>query len=140
MKSTVVLAVATVFSLASGAAWAAPPATLANTTWTLQANQDSVELVIDTQTGLGAPGQAICRQVTSKLNGIAPIKDIYCPSTGRIQLLHLNADSRVTMRVFTGNLSDDVAGQPLFMGGTMTVQNAGGFGPLGEFAFSAVEQ
>jgi hypothetical protein len=39
-------------------------------------------------------------------------------------------------RVFTGNVSDDVIGQTLYMAGTMTVLDAA-FGDLGEYNFSA---
>ena len=41
------------------------------------------------------------------------------------------------MRIFIGNVSDDVLGQPLYMAGTMTVLNTY-FGELGEYNFSAI--
>jgi hypothetical protein len=71
--------------------------------------------------------------------GIAPIRGGYCPVTGRIHFLHNNLNSHITVRVFTGNVSDGDPGQTWYMGGTMTVVNVG-FGPFGEFNFSAVEQ
>ncbi|MGH8523870.1 MAG: hypothetical protein ACREA0_11040 [bacterium] len=115
MKSklkTTSLAIAAVAVLAAScAASAAPPANLGGTTWTVQ--------------------------VTGTI-GIAPIRGWYCPSTGRIHFLHNNLGSGKTVRVFTGNLSDDVVGQPLYMAGTMMVDNAA-FGDLGEFNFSAVQ-
>ena len=60
----------------------------------------------------------------------------YCPSTGRFQFVHRNADNQNTVRVFTGNLSDDVPGQAVFMAGTVTVLDAA-FGDLGGSNFSA---
>jgi len=45
------------------------------------------------------------------------------------------------MRTFTGTVSGDVSGQPLFMAGTATVLYAAHlFGDLGEYVFSAREQ
>ena len=140
MKSSfnpIVLAVTLAACMAPGTAAAAPPANLAGTTWTVQANRNTVQLVINTQAAEGAPFQAICRTINGEI-GIAPIRGWYCPSTGRIHFKHNNVNSDVTVRIFTGNLSDDVPGQPLYMAGTMTVVNTG-FGNLGEFNFSAVK-
>ena len=137
LKTTSLAIAAAAVLAASGAASAAPPANLGGTTWTVQANQDSVQLVITNQGGPGAPGAATCRLIIGTI-GIAPIRGWYCPSTGRIHFLHNNLGSGKTVRVFTGNLSDDVIGQPLYMAGTMMVDNAA-FGDLGEFNFSAVQ-
>lgn len=141
LKTTSLAIAAAAVLAASGAASAAPPANLGNTTWTLQTNQDSTQLVITTQGGPGAPGAATCRTINGEL-GIAPapaipIRGWYCLST-RIHFLHKNLGSSNTVRVFTGNLSDDVVGQPLYMAGTMMVDDAA-FGDLGEFNFSAVQ-
>ena len=64
------------------------------------------------------------------------IQGWYCPSTGRIHFVHKNLNSGIAMRIFTGNVSDDVIGQPLHVAETMTVLNTF-FGDLGEYNFSA---
>lgn len=115
-------------------ALAAHPTSLAATTWSLQVNREIVELEITTQGGGGGPGGPDCRALNGTI-GIAPIRGWYNPSSGRIHFLHNNLDSGVTVRVFTGNVSDDDPGDVLYMGGTMTVVNVG-FGPFGEFNFS----
>ena len=128
--------------LAAGSAFAERPANLANTTWTLLTNREPVQLFIDTQGGPGAPGAANCRGINAVL-GVPPpeIKATgwYCPSTGRIHLVHRNLDSKIAVRTFTGNVSDVVEGQPLFMAGVMTVEISE-FGDLGEYPFSATQQ
>jgi hypothetical protein len=58
------------------------------------------------------------------------------PATGRIHFQHKNLGSGNAVRIFTGNVSDDVIGQTLYMAGTMTVLDAA-FGDLGEYNFSA---
>lgn len=140
MKSfkTFRLAVATAAFLAAGAASAQRPESLAGTTWTLQANRTVLQLIINTQSGAGAPGAATCRHINGTLNTTPDIevRGWYCPSTGRIHLIHRHLVSHDAMRVFTGNVSDDVIGQPLYMAGTMTVLNTF-FGDLGEYNFSA---
>jgi hypothetical protein len=124
--------------LAAGTASAARPATLAGTTWLLQTNLDSVLLVISTQGGPGAPGSANCRTINGDIGNVAHIRGFYCPSTGRIHFVHRNLDSGDAVRVFTGNVSDLVPGQPLYMAGTMTVLFSA-FGDLGEYNFSATD-
>ena len=59
-----------------------------------------------------------------------------CPSTGRIHFVHRNDGNQNAVRVFTGNLSDDIPGQVRYMAGTVTVLDAA-FGDLGEYPFSA---
>lgn len=137
MKSNIAIAVATAALLAAGSASAEPPANLGGTTWNLQANRDAVQLVITNQGGPGSPAGAACPLIIGTL-GIAPFNGWYCPSTGRIHFLHRNLNSGATVRVFTGNLSDEAPGETLFMGGTMTVVNVG-FGPFGEYNFSATQ-
>jgi hypothetical protein len=134
---TIAIAVAAAASLASAAASAAPPANLGGTTWTVQANRDAVQLVVTNQGGPGAPGGATCPLIIGTI-GIAPMRGWYCPSTGRIHFLHNNLNSGATVRVFTGSVSDEAAGQTLYMGGTMTVVNTA-FGPFGEYNFSATQ-
>jgi hypothetical protein len=121
-------------------AFAARPANIARTTWTLQVNNDVAQLFIDTQGGAGAPGASICRHIRGSLNGIAGIRGWYCPSTGRIHFVHTNADNvDFVVRVFTGSVSDTVNGGPLHMAGTATVLISA-FGDLGEYNFSATTQ
>ena len=139
MKSSlkrITFAVAAATLLAAGTASAERPANLAGTTWLLQTNQDPVLLVINTQGGPGAPGAATCRSIHGDIGNVAHIRGWYCPSTGRIHFVHRNLDSGDAVRVFTGNVSDFVLGQPLSMAGTMTVLFAA-FGDLGEYSFSA---
>lgn len=123
--------------LASTTVFAAPPANLAGTTWTVQVNRDSEQLVITNQGGPGAPGSAVCRVIIGTI-GIAPIRGWYCPSTGRIHFRHNNLSSGATMRVFTGNVSDEVVGQRLYMGGTAAIE-ASAIGDLGEVNFAAIK-
>ena len=137
MKSTFTCAIATAIALVTGTASAAPPANLAGTTWTVQVNRDSEQLVITAQGGPGAPGAAVCRLLIGTI-GIAPVRGWYCPSTGRIHLRHNNLSSGVTVRVFTGNVSDEVIGQRLYMGGTVAIADAA-FGDLGETNFAAIK-
>jgi hypothetical protein len=122
---------------AAGAAFAAPPANLAGTTWTVQVNRDSEQLVIDTQAGPGAPGSNFCRPIHGTI-GIAPVRGWYCPANGRIRFLHENSSTRLAMRSFEGYVSDEVIGQRLYMAGTMAIHYST-FGPFGEYNFSAVK-
>lgn len=133
--------VAAATSVIAGNAWAQRPANLAGTTWTMHANRDALQLVINTQGGPGAPGAAECRGLDGTLNTTPDIvvTGWYCPATGRIHLVHRNLTSKIAVRVFTGNVSDEVIGQPLYMAGTMTVLFSA-FGDLGEYNFSAVKQ
>ena len=79
----------------------------------LQTNLDAVLLVINTQGGPGAPGAATCRTINGDIGNVAHIRGMYCPATGRILFVHRNLDSGDTVRVFSGNVSDFVAGQGL---------------------------
>jgi hypothetical protein len=128
--------VAALALLAATHAAAERPATLAGTTWTLQTNRDAVQLVITTQGGAGAPGALNCQHINGDIGNVAHIQGWYCPASGRIHFQHKNLGSGNAVRVFTGNVSDDVIGQPLYMAGTMTVLDAA-FGDLGEYNFSA---
>ena len=76
--------------------------------------------------------------INGDIGNVAHIRGWYCPSTGRIHFVHRNLDSGDAVRVFTGNVSDAVAGQPLFMGGTMTVLISA-FGDLGEYNFAGTK-
>lgn len=136
MKSIFSCSIASALAIACGVASAAPPANLAGTTWTVQVNRDSEQLVITAQGGPGAPGSAVCRVLVGTI-GVAPVRGWYCPSTGRIHLRHNNLNSGYTMRVFSGNVSDEVIGQRQYMGGTVAIENAA-FGDLGERNFAAI--
>ncbi len=137
MKAIVTVTLATIL-LAAGTVSAARPANIARTTWTLQVNGGTETLTIDTQGGPGAPGAANCRSIRGQLQGIADVSGWYCPSTGRIHFVHRNLDSDLAVRVFTGNVSDEVEGQPLQMAGTVAI-HASVFGDLGEYNFSATQ-
>ena len=136
MRSIIAIAVAAATCLAVGSASAERPANLAATTWILQTDRDAVQLVITTQGGAGAPGAQTCRHIDGDIGNVAHIRGWYCPPTGRIHFVHKNLGSGNAVRVFTGNVSDDVIGQTLYMAGTMTVLDAA-FGDLGEYNFSA---
>jgi hypothetical protein len=140
-KSAIAAAIASASCVAAAPAWAERPANIAGTTWVLQTNRDSGQLVIETQGGPGAPGADNCRPIDGSLSTTPDIKVTgwYCPSSGRIHLVHRNLESKIAVRVFTGNVSDNVIGQPLYMAGTMTVLFSA-FGDLGEYNFSAVKQ
>jgi hypothetical protein len=141
MKSLPCIALAAAAVFASGNALALRPANLAGTTWTMQTNRDTVQLVIETQSGAGAPGAASCRFISGHFNISAPeiaARGWYCPATGRIHFVHFNLSTQLPVRVFTGQVSDEVIGQPLHMAGTMTVL-VSAFGDLGEYNFSAVK-
>lgn len=137
MKSlkTITLAVAAATFLGAGTASAARPASIGNTTWTLQTNVDVTQLIITSQGGPGAPGAAVCRHILGTIGGIAPIRGQYCPSTGDITFVHLNASTGAPVRLFKGSVSDQVSGQPLHVAGTMVVLISA-FGDLGEYNFS----
>lgn len=144
MKSifkTSVVTIAAASFFAASTAFAERPANLAGTTWTLQTNQQAIQLAIISQGGAGAPGAANCRHISGELGTPPPTVQIsgwYCPATGRIHFVHKNLSTDNAVRVFTGNVSDDVPGQPLYMAGTMTVL-AIAFGDLGEYNFSATK-
>lgn len=131
---------ATALFFVAATAAAEPPSNLANTHWTLQANRSTTSLHITSQGGAGSAGAAICRPISGTLTDVVevPIRGWYCPSTGRIHFKHNNFATNVTVRVFTGNLSDDVPGMPLSMSGTVMVDDAA-FGSLGEYNFSATQ-
>jgi hypothetical protein len=138
MKSFVSLTLAATL-LAAVTVSAARPERLAATTWTMHVNGGTETLTITTQGGPGGPGAANCRIINGEIEGIPDIRGWYCLGTGRIFFVHKNADSGLAMRVFTGNVSDLVDGQPLHMAGTVAIVDPV-FGDLGEYNFSAVTQ
>jgi len=131
-------AVAAAALIAAGSASAGRPASLAATTWTLQTNRDAEQLVITSQVGPGGPGGETCRTINGDIGNVAHIRGWYCASTGRIHFVHQNLGPGDAVRVFTGNVSEEVIGQTLYMAGTMTVL-VSAFGDLGEYNFSATK-
>jgi hypothetical protein len=139
MKTLSTLAAVLAVGVAT-AAHAAPPASIAKTTWTLRVDGGADELLyIDTQRGAGAPGNAFCREVRGSLAGSALVYGWYCPADGRIHLLHSNAHTGLVVRAFMGNIAHEVLGQPLQMRGTTAIDYAT-LGDLGEVPFKAQRQ
>jgi hypothetical protein len=122
-------------ALGANVASAAPPASLANTVWTMQINREVAQLVITSQSGPGAPGASRCRIINGTFD-VATIRGWYCVETGQFQFLHRNAGNANTVRVFSGSVSDAVPGETLFMAGTVAIHDAV-FGEYGEYNFSA---
>jgi hypothetical protein len=131
-----VLLAATVIATATAPAWGARPANLAGTTWTVQINGTSEQLVITHQGGTGTAGGSACVRVQGTI-GPAPLRGWYCSLTGRLHLKHNNMDSGATVRTIDAHVSDEVVGQPLYLGGTVWVEDAA-FGELGAYNFSGV--
>ena len=98
-------AAATFFAalLCAGTAQAERPANLGGTTWTLQTNRDTVQLVITSQAGPGAPGAETCRHITGDI-GKGAHPRLVRPLTGRIHFVHRNLGSGDAVRVFTGSV------------------------------------
>ena len=116
----------------AGMALASPPASVVGY-WSLLSGQTQEDLEITRQDSYPA---GACEKIIGTIRGIAPIHGIYCPDTGRIQMVHENVATNYTVRVFTGNLAEEVYGQPLRMAGTFTVLYQT-FGTFGEYGFSA---
>ena len=134
-RSTLVLAAA----IASAApAWAARPANLAGTTWTVQTNRSVEQLVITYQGGPGTAGGPNCVTLIGTI-GPAQVRGWYCEATGKVHLRHNNMGSGATVRVIDANVSDEVVGEPVHLGGTLFVEDAA-FGELGSYNFSGVSQ
>jgi hypothetical protein len=113
----------------AGAALAAPPASVVGN-WSIQANQAAGQLIVSQESVI----TGTCKRIVGTAFA-HPMHGIYCPSTGRIQFLRLNANQRVE-QVYTGNVGDAVGGSPLRMAGTFTVTVlSAGF--YGEYNFNA---
>ena len=140
-KALVVLAVCIAAQLYADVALAAFPASVVGR-WRVRINQEVDTLVIESQ---GGPINGECRRIV----GFFPIQNqddgprihgFYCSATGRMQFVHSNLSTLLAVRVFTGNLADQVEGQPDRIGGTFTVVAApASFGAFGEYGFSAVK-
>jgi hypothetical protein len=142
-KVLVVLAACIAAQLYADAALAAFPANVVGR-WRVLINHERDTLVIESQ---GGPINGRCRKIQGYFpiqnqDDGPPIHGFYCPATGRIQFVHSNLDSLLALRVFTGNLTDQVEGQPDHIGGTFTVLYTAvppPFGPLGEYGFWATK-
>jgi hypothetical protein len=140
MKSIFAITLAAAALVAASGAFAQRPTSVAQTAWTVQTNLGVAQLFIDTQTDTGASGSKQCQAINGRFSLNVPEIDVngwYCPATGRIHFLHHNAGTGRVVRVFTGNVSDQVSGQRLFMAGTATVF-VSAFGDLGEYNFAGV--
>ena len=115
------------------AAFATPPANVTGS-WVILTDQTYTTLDIVSQSGPGAPGAAECRIINGNL-GIAPVRGFYCPDSGHVHFLHNNLASNVTVRTFTGSVSEDANGA-MHMAGVFNVL-AVAFGDYGEYPFSA---
>lgn len=123
---------------AAAPAWAARPANLAGTTWTVQTHRAVEQLVITHQGGPGTAGGPNCLTVQGTI-GPADVRGWYCAATGRLHLRHKNMATGATVRVIDAHVSDEVVGQPLYLGGTLFVEDAV-FGELGTYNFSGVRR
>ena len=123
---------------AAGPASAARPASLAGTTWTVQSNRSTEQLAITHQGGPGTAGGPNCLLVTGTFEP-AQVRGWYCPATGRLQLRHSNMGSGATVRLIDATVSDELVGEPLYLGGTLSVFDAV-FGELGTYNVSGVSK
>jgi hypothetical protein len=117
-------------------ALAARPASLAGTTWTVQINRGSEQLVITHQGGTGTAGGAGCVALRGTI-GPAPLRGWYCQANGHVHLKHNNMTTGATVRTIDAWVSDEVLGQPLYLGGTVWIEDPV-FGELGAYNFSGV--
>ncbi len=138
LKRLTILSITAAGVAASASAWAARPANLAGTTWTVQLNRSTEQLVITHQGGPGTAGGANCLALIGAI-GPAPVRGYYCAATGEVHLRHNNMHTGVTVRVIDARVSDEVTGQPLYMSGTVSIDDAA-FGELGVYNFSGVRR
>lgn len=100
-------------------------------TWDIQANQTAGTLVITSQ-GRGEG----CVPIAGTIYTTDVIQGFYCRISGRISFL-AKTSSNVTFQVYTGNLSQQSRGLPLWMGGTFASEEYSLGGELGEYSFFA---
>ncbi|NRF70047.1 hypothetical protein HLB44_23870 [Aquincola sp. S2] len=136
MKTLLMSVLAAAAAATTLPAWSARPANLAGTTWTVQINGASEQLVITSQGGTGTAGGPTCVTVHGTI-GSAPLRGWYCRVTGRLHLKHNNMATGATVRTVDAHVSDEVIGQPLYLGGTVWIEDAV-FGELGAYNFSGV--
>lgn len=123
-------------ALSIGSAAIAAPPTHVMGNWIIHTGDDYTTLDITNQGASGAPGASQCRVILGSL-GIAPVRGFYCPGSGRIHFLHNNLSTNVTVRTFTGSVTEDANGV-MHMAGSLNVL-AHAFGDLGEYPFSATK-
>ena len=113
----------------AGMATAAPPASVTGT-WSVIGNQTPGSLKITQGT---APTQ--CQPFRGTIYTSDAVLGYYCPATGRIAFLRMNASGTVT-QAWVGNVGAVAPQQPNRMGGTFHALNTGaGSGDLGEYNF-----
>ena len=110
-------------------------------TWSVRGNQSPGVLVI-TQF-VGAAGSQ-CKPIRGTIYGVDAVEGFYCPGSGRISFMRYSGNSTVPKQHWSGNLSQVVAGQRLYIGGlfaTFDHNNVAGTlgGSLGEYNFQAVK-
>lgn len=118
----------------SGIAMANPPADITGY-WSLMSGQEQEDMEITRQDSYP---DGVCQKIIGKFHNIPPFHGIYCPATGRIQIVHENLHTNYAVRVFTGNLAEQIDGYPNRMAGTFTVLYPT-FGVYGEYGFSATQ-
>jgi hypothetical protein len=118
----------------SGIVMASPPADITGY-WSVAVGQEQEDMEIIRQDSY--PSGA-CQKISGKFRGIAPFHGIYCPASGRVQMVHENLSTSYAVRVFTGNLAEEIPGYPNRMAGTFTVLYPT-FGEYGEYGFSATQ-
>lgn len=100
-------------------------------TWDLQANQSAGTLVITEQ----RHGEG-CVPITGTIYSTNLIQGFYCRLSGRISFLR-KTTGNVTFQTYSGNVSQQVPGLPLWMGGTFASEEYNLGGELGEYSFFA---
>lgn len=100
-------------------------------TWDIQANQSAGTLQITSQ-GRGEG----CVPIAGAIYNANVVEGFYCRISGRISFLR-KTTGNVSFQVYTGNLSQQIPGLPLWMGGTFTSEDYGLGGELGEYSFFA---
>jgi hypothetical protein len=113
--------------------------------WSVRGNQSPGVLVIQQFAGL--PGSQ-CKPIRGTIDLVDAVADaiegFYCPGSGRISFMRYNGISTVPKQHWSGNLSQVVAGQRLYIGGlfaTFDHNNTAGTlgGSLGEYNFQAAK-
>jgi hypothetical protein len=116
------------------------PASVAGN-WSVRGNQSPGVLALAQFAGL--PGSQ-CKPIRGVIYGVDRVEGFYCPGSGRISFLRYVGGSSSPMQHWSGNLSQVVAGQRLYIGGlfaTFVHNNVFGTvgGSLGEYNFQAVK-
>jgi hypothetical protein len=114
-------------------------------TWTVRGNQSPGTLVI---TQFVAPAGSQCKPIRGTIDlvdaAVDAVEGFYCPGSGRISFMRYSGISTVPKQHWSGNLSQVVAGQRLWIGGSFATfdhNNVVGTlgGSLGEYNFHALK-